>query len=121
MPELVYQVDSSVMFVLGVGNSVAHLDEENATMLRDALNEFLGFDKQKADPNPPATIGITFPKGCAEPDLRIGTKLLDDEADTLIRVEGGWMWHEVSGISPWSDDVIPWDDVNRIHSFTVIA
>lgn len=35
-------VDSSVMFVLGVGGKTALLDEENARMLRDDLNKFLG-------------------------------------------------------------------------------
>lgn len=120
MSELVYEVDAAVMFVLGVGNSVAHLDKENARLLRDDLNEFLGADKQKTDPDA-VTIGISFPRYCDEPDLPVGTKLLDDEGDTLIRVDGGWSWHTVEGVYPWDGDVHPWSTVSREHSFTVIA
>jgi hypothetical protein len=113
---LVDFVDAGPMFVLKLDSCMAVLDEDNARGLYNELREFLGMDKENA-----VTIGITFPQGCGEPDLPIGTKLLDDEGDTLQRVEGGWEWHTVGGEHPWFGDVYPWSTVSNEHSFTVIA
>lgn len=115
---LVDEVDADVMFVLRLDTCIGLLDVDGARDLRDRLNEFLGADK--VNPNA-VTIGIKFPRNSEQPDLPLGTKLLDDEGDTLERVEGGWSWHTVDGVHPWNDDVHPWEIVSHEHSFTVIA
>jgi hypothetical protein len=109
------EIQTGVFYVIHAEDTVILLNQERARELRDRLNEFLGADKQ------PATTGIKFPRNSEEPDLPLGTKLLDDEGDTLERVEGGWSWHTVDGVHPWNDDVHPWEIVSHEHSFTVIA
>jgi hypothetical protein len=112
---LVEFVDADPMFVLRLDSCMAVLDKPNAEELYARLGGWLGKDKQ------PISIGIQFPRNVDEPDLPLGTKLLDDEGDTLERVEGGWSWHTVDGVHPWNDDVHPWEIVSHEHSFTVIA
>lgn len=79
------------------------------------------YDKLSVALNVAVPTGMTFPRKSEEPDLPVGTKLLDDEGDTLVRVDGGWSWHTVSGVHPWDGDVYSWDTVSYEHSFTVIA
>lgn len=112
------EIQTGVFYTIKAEDTMVLLDKDRARELRDELNEFLG--EVPVNKNA-VTIGITFPKGVPEPDLPVGTKLMDDEGDTLIRVDGGWTWHTVEGVHPWDDDVHPWSRVSYEHSFTVIA
>lgn len=98
---------------------IVYADSYTLTLDRAEAQDL--YDKLSVALNVPAKTGMHFPMGVSEPDLPIGTKLLDDEGDTLIRVDGGWSWHTVEGVYPWDGDVHPWSTVSREHSFTVIA
>lgn len=98
---------------------IVYADSYTLTLSRTEAQDL--YDKLSVALNVAVSTGITFPRCCDEPNLPIGTKLLDDEGDTLERVEGGWSWHTVMGEHPWDGDVHPWSRVSNEHSFTVIA
>jgi hypothetical protein len=102
---LVDEVQSDAIFLLKLDSAIAFLDEESARDLRDRLNVFLGADKQ------PGTISITFPRGTDEPDLPIGTRLIDNEGDVAERVEDGWKWVKVGGHDVDWNGVYSWDTI----------
>lgn len=108
------EIQTGVFYVINAEDTMILLDKERAKELRDELNLFL-------EEVPVNKTGLVFARGVSEPDLPIGSKLLDDEGDTLERVVGGWQWHTVDGAHPWDGDVHPWVKVSNEHSFTVIA
>ena len=95
MSELKYatEVFSAVAFVLEVGDSVAHLDEDNARLLRDELNKFLGADEQPGLESK-WKLGDVINIDAEEPDLPVGSRIQDDSsyADIAEKTEDGWVW-----------------------------
>lgn len=111
-------VESGVMFVLGVGKSVAHLDEENARLLRDDLNRFLGEDKQPS--NCLWNVGDRIESCSDEPDLPVGSIIKDHSVynDRAVRTADGWRWQTLLG-SPSGKD-FEWEQWQE-QSWTVIS
>jgi len=88
---VVDKVESGVFFLLSLDSTLALLDQENARGLRDDLNEFLGADKE--EPSVRAVLGC----GSDEPNLPLGTVVIDNEGDLVMKVEGGWKWIRIGG------------------------
>jgi hypothetical protein len=94
--------DSSVYVGLTREEAVDLLDQ-----LRTALGDHRGTHLRKGDP---------------EPNLPVGTKLLDDEGDVLIRHNNGWRWSTIRGQIQWDgEDTHDWSTVSSEHSFVVIS
>lgn len=117
---LVEFVDAGPMFVLKLDSCMAVLDQDNARDLYDELREFLGMDKQPAF----MPTGVTFPSGCAEPDLPVGTKFVDSTKERDILVKTGtnkYKWLTKWG-SPTKDPVeYSWEFYNETWDLTVVV
>lgn len=117
---IVSEVQSGTFFVLTLDSTVALLDKENARGLRDDLNKFLGADKQPGY----VVTGITFPSGCAEPDLPVGTRFVDNTEEKDIVIKTGpskYKWLTKWGAPVDTSIEYDWEFFNETWDLTVIA
>jgi len=66
-------------------------------------------------------VGMLIHKGGPEPDVPVGTQLLDNEGDTLEKTEEGWKWAIIGGEYQYGSSVYRWETVCNDHSFVVIS
>lgn len=105
---IVDEVVGDTMFVLRLDSCIALFDQDNARLLRDNLNEFLGMDKQPG--NILWKVGDEIAHFSQEPDLPIGSQITDSSTykDKAERTEDGWMWLTLLGNIHKANDKDPW-------------
>lgn len=119
----------AILFVIEAGGTHIHLDRENALLLRDELNEYLGVGKQHAgrlEPASPWYVGQVFKAGSNDPhDLPVGSQLQDASfyRDIMEKTEKGWKWIKVLGTTPSEENsfkTLDWDDWKDDFEYTLI-
>jgi hypothetical protein len=115
------EIETGVFFTMYTDGVLTLMDKECARKLRDELNEFLEEDTRLAK------TGIQFPQGCDEPDVPVGTKLMDNTGDILEKLNDNpdkknWRWTLIGGErQSYDGSCYTWSFVQDNYSFTVVA
>lgn len=102
--------ESFTITVPGDSSVYLGLTREEAVDLLNQLRSVLG-----------DYVGMHISRGAEEPEVPIGTKLVDNVGDTLEKVDDGWRWAVIDGEHQYGNSVYRWETVGDEHSFVVIS